>query len=175
MPTPGGLCRAAPGGCAEGHRPDPGLVVPLGRKVLDESNHSMVAYLLDRDGRSTMGSSVGKISDHPGLTRGGSGAPVSRLGAWLLVALLLGLSIVGCGGDQGDVDKVTPQASTAPGGSSESESSPTSDQGSGSGSREASGEGAGSGPEFSATSNKSAGSGSTEPVNISETPGRVVY
>jgi hypothetical protein len=121
----------------------------------------MVAYLLDPDGRSTMRSSVGEISDHPGLTRSGSGAPVSRLVAWLLVALLLGLSIVGCGGDQGDVDKVVPQASTAPGGSSGSESSPTSDQESGSEPGEASGQRAGSGPESSAASNKGAGSGSS--------------
>jgi hypothetical protein len=108
----------------------------------------MVAYPLDLDGRGTMGSSVGRIVDHAGPTHGWSGAPVPWPGARLVVALLLGLSVAGCGGDQGKVDNLASPASTAPGGSSASESSVASAQGSGSGS------------EPGTASNKRSGSGS---------------
>jgi hypothetical protein len=107
-----------------------------------------------------MGSSVDRIFSHAGPTHGRSGASVAWLGSRLVIGLLLGLAAAGCGGDQGNADELTSQASTAPGVGAASESSVASGQAPGSGSGEASGPGTGSGSP-STDSNHRSGSGSS--------------
>jgi hypothetical protein len=91
-----------------------------------------------------MGSSVGGGFDHQSGAAEESGVSLSRVWPRLAVALLLCVSVLGCGGGRSGIDNAEPQAGTVP--DPTSESGPGAAQGQGSGSGTAQGQGSGSGP-----------------------------
>jgi hypothetical protein len=92
-----------------------------------------------------MGSSVGRRLDHRNRAAERSGASMSRVWARLTLALLLCVSVLGCGGGRSGIDNAESQTGRAPNSSSGSESSAAQGQGSESGTAQGQGSRSGSG------------------------------